>query len=426
MRKVPIRNLEPGMHLGEDLFRMNDRAKKVPLFSFGILLTERNIAQIQRLFPNGMLVNVFDRDELVVRRKLSSLDSKAQSSLSAEQQENQQLTVRKKRMFTSPIPYDQLKTGEYPKEKVVKMFSDSIMEKNVYKNTKKKVVSYLSKVTSVLSAFTSTGRMNEERVMDVAQEITSDLVEGTDYIDLSLLFLVELEEWDRVTFNHSFDVGVLTLLVASHMSDQYEELTSLFIAGVLHDIGKFIYSKYKLNDMDYIIKKPGRLTQEELEQVKRHVDVKDYIEDWFPNLPVRLRDNIIYGILEHHERIDGSGYLRGKKGQNISFAGRLIGIIDVYDALIRRRSYKTLLTPSQAVSILLKMEGENQFDRTIFSYFYKAVGRYPNGGVVMTNNGIALVSGQNPADPERPFLIFPNSTDEVNTLNQPEIEIYDL
>ena len=285
---------------------------------------------------------------------------------------------------------------------------------------------YVSKVTSVLTAFTNTGRMDEEKIMNIAQEITSDLIEGTEYIDLSLLFLVELEEWDRVTFNHSFDVGVLTLFVASHMSDQYDELTSLFIGGVLHDIGKYIYSKYKLNDMDYIVKKPGKLSREEYEQIKKHVDVEDYVKDWFPNLPVRLRENIIYGILEHHERFDGSGYLKGKKGQNISFAGRLIGIIDVYDALIRRRTYKSLLTPSQAISILISMAQDNKFDKSIFKYFYNSLGRFPNGGIVMTNRGIAVVSGQNSNNPERPMLIFPNSTEEVNTLNETDIEISDL
>ncbi len=329
-------------------------------------------------------------------------------------------------MFSRPIPYEQLVRGDFSRESAVEMVKDSILQSRTYKNTKKKIKNYISNVNSILKSFINTGKLNENFVMETAHSITSDILEGAEFFDLSLIYLIELEEWDRVTFNHSFDVGVLTLFTASFMSDKYEELTSLFIGGLLHDIGKFIYSKYKLNDMDYLIKKPDKLTKEEFDQVKKHVDMDRYIKDWFPNLPNRLRENIIYGIIEHHERFDGSGYLKGKKGQNISFSGRLIAICDVYDALVRRRSYKTMLTPSQAVSVLLKMEKDGAFDKSLFRYFYKALGRFPNGGVVSTNRGIALVSRQNINDPERPYLIFPESTEEVNTCNEIDIEIFDL
>ena len=431
MRKIPVGDLEPGMHLGEDLFRASDRRKRVPLFSYGILLTEKNIQQIQRLFEPGNFVYVFDKDELKIipeRKGINAFDSKETDKEKAKEKKEEEYIVpaKQKLMFTKPVPYDLLKNGGFRREKAVDMYNDSIFQSEIYKNTKKIFKNYFSKVSSVLSSFVSTGAIDEAGVMNVAQAITSDLVEGTDYFDPSLVYMVELEEWDQTTFNHSFDVGVITLFVASHISDQYEELTSLFIAGLLHDVGKFIYSKFKLNDMDYIIKKQDKLTKEEYEQVKKHVDVENYIKGWFPNLPVRLRDNIHYGIIEHHERFNGKGYLKGKKGQNISFAGRLIAICDVYDALIRRRSYKSLLTPSQAVKLLLKMNEEGRFDKGIFKYFLNAMGRFPTGGVVMTNQGIAVVSAQNVNNPDRPFLIFANSVEEVNSLNEPDIEISDM
>ncbi len=408
MRKVPIKDLKPGMQLGEDLYRVGDKLKRTPLFSYGIFLTEKSVQQIKRLFPSTRFVKIIDGE------------------LSVEEKTVPVFPVNRRTMFARPIPYEELVTGNFSREMAVEMFADSILQFKVYRNTKKKIKRYISNVSSILEAFINTGKLNENFVMETAQAITSDVLEGADFFDLSLIYLVELEEWDRVTFNHSFDVGVLTLFVASFMSDQYEELTSLFIGGLLHDIGKFIYSKYKLNDMDYLIKKPGKLKEEEFEQVKMHVAMERYINNWFPKLPTRLRENIIYGILEHHERFDGSGYLRGKKGQNISFSGRLIAICDVYDALVRRRSYKTLLTPSQSMAVLLKMEKEGMFDRSLFGYFYKAMGRFPNGGVVNTNRGIAIVSAQNPNSPERPYLIFPESTEEINTYNEVDIDIFDL
>lgn len=427
MRKILVSNLEPGMHLGEDLFRATDRRKRVPLFSYGILLTEKNIKQMQKLFEPGKFVYVFDKTDLKMMSASKGIKpSSSEKSNKKDEEEIFKIPAKHMLLFTKPIPYDQLKNGDFSREKAIGMYNDSIFQSEIYKNTKKIFKNYFSKVTSVLSSFVSTGAIDETGVMNVAQAITSDLVEGTNYFDPSLVYMVELAEWDQTTFNHSFDVGVITLFVASYISDQYEELSSLFIAGLLHDVGKFIYSKFKLNDMDYIIKKEDSLTKEEYEQVKKHVEVEDYIKNWFPNLPVRLRDNIHYGITEHHERFNGKGYLKGKKGPNISFAGRLIAICDVYDALIRRRSYKSLLTPSQAVKLLLKMNEEGQFDKGIFKYFLNAMGRYPTGGVVMTNQGIAVVSAQNKNNPDRPFLIFANSIEEINSLNEPDIEIMDM
>ena len=68
-------------------------------------------------------------------------------------------------------------------------------------------------------------------------------------------------------------------MTATRLTDRFEELMSLFVSGLLHKMSRFIYSKYKLNDMDYIIRKPGGLTPEEYEQVKRHVDIDEYVRE---------------------------------------------------------------------------------------------------------------------------------------------------
>ena len=210
------------------------------------------------------------------------------------------------------------------------------------------------------------------------------------------------------------------------MGNQFDELTSLFIAGLLHDIGKFIYSKFKLNDMDYIVKKPGKLSGEEYGQIKQHVNVYKYIKDWFPDLSQRDRENILYGITDHHERVNGSGYLGSKKGQSIAFSARLIAVCDVYDALIRRRSYKTMINASRAMLMMIEMQKTGMYDKGIFAKFYQDLGRFPTGGVVMTNRGIAVVVRQNPKDPNRPVLVYPDKNEEIDTETQSEIEIKDI
>ncbi len=418
--RVAAKELKPGMYLAEDLFQPGNR--NIPLFSNGVMLTEKNIQQIQNLFGDDHDVLVIELGETISL----ATKGKTEPKQAVTTDDNGGSPVERSSSFALEGAPEDIGKGGFEPADIVGQYKDNLFKLPEYQNATKFFKTYYSNVGSILTTFSETGQIEEDTVVDLAQSAVSQVLSGTEYFDPSLLYLVEIEQWDETTFNHSFDVGVFVLIVASKMGDQFEELTSLFIAGLLHDIGKFIYSKLKLNDMDYIVKKPGRLTNEEYDQIKRHVDVERFIKDWFPNLSPRQRENTLYGIMDHHERIDGSGYLRGKSGANIAFSARLIAICDVYDALIRRRSYKTMINPSRAILMLVDMQKKGLFDRALFAKFYQHMGRYPSGGVIMTDRGIATVSRQNAKDPKRPYVLFPDSDKEVNTLAHPDLGLRDI
>ena len=434
MKRVGIKELAPGMQLGEDLFFQRG-GLGVPLFSRGVQLTEKSIGQIQRFFStvtsilvqdDAAVAAVADRGEQAVDvpAPAPATDAGARAGARAgAERASVAASARENEEHESPIAAQQLVEATFDKQSVDALISATMRERPEFQYTKAKFTEYFSQVGGLLQSFSNSGTLDQQDVAELARQVTSEFHEAPQYFDPSLLYLVQIEDWDQGTFNHSFDVAVLTLLTASRMTDQFEELTALFIAGLLHDVGKFIYSKYQLNDMDYIVKKPGGLTAEEYEQIKRHVDVEDYVAGWFEQLPTRLREHIIYGILEHHERFNGSGYLKGKSGTSISFSGRLIGVVDVYDALTRRRAYKSMVRPDDAMHLLHTMADRELFDRKIHKTFFAAMGRYPVGSVVNTSQGVAVVCRQDPRSVESPVVVFSDSGEEVSLLGHESVHI---
>jgi len=134
--------------------------------------------------------------------------------------------------------------------------------------------------------------------------------------------------------------------------------------SLLHDVGK-------INTPDEILKKPDRLTPEEFEIMKSHTLVGEKIIE---KIISRSGENIFLNnakifAVSHHERWDGSGYPYGKKGEDIPLQGRIMAIVDVYDALMSKRAYKSAFTAEQSFEIVLNEKGKH-FDPKIVDIFY--------------------------------------------------------
>jgi len=180
---------------------------------------------------------------------------------------------------------------------------------------------------------------------------------------------------------------------------------SIFLGGLLHDIGKYI--RYKEGDKRFyeIITKNTYLTEEEYDILKKHVDVENFFENKFSFFSKKQRENIIYGALDHHEKLDGSGYIKGKKGHQISLSGRIVAVADIYDALIRKREYKSMIKPDLAMKHLLELGEKGKLDKNLVNTFKKLMGRYPTGTVISTNKGFAVVTKQT-NNPDRPVILL--------------------
>lgn len=157
---------------------------------------------------------------------------------------------------------------------------------------------------------------------------------------------------DRYTSGHSQRVADYSLAIARRMGKSEEEQKIIYNAALLHDVGK-------IRVPEEVINKPGKLTDEEFDQIRIH-PVSGY------HILKDIHDDarVAYGAKYHHERYDGKGYPNGLEGENIPEIARIIGVADAYDAMASNRSYRNALPQDVVRSEIEKGKGK-QFDANI-------------------------------------------------------------
>lgn len=169
-----------------------------------------------------------------------------------------------------------------------------------------------------------------------------------------------LHEKNKREEMHSSRVSSLCVSIAQEMKMKMHEIDELKTAGWLHDIGKIAIDERILN-------KPGRLSNDEWTEIKRHPEIGYRILN-----AVNEMADISEYVLTHHEWWDGSGYPRGLKGNEIPLQGRIIGIADAFDAMTNARTYREVLSIEQAI-VELRDNSGTQFDPEIVSLFIDKV-----------------------------------------------------
>jgi response regulator RpfG family c-di-GMP phosphodiesterase len=165
-----------------------------------------------------------------------------------------------------------------------------------------------------------------------------------------------VEARDHFTSGHTERVTNVAEEIAVALNWNPEQIKWLRIGGMLHDIGK-------LGVPDSILKKPGPLSVEEIEIMRKHPQLGAQILDGIPFLEPALPY-----VLYHHERWDGSGYSLGLKGEQIPIEGRLLAIADTVDAILSNRPYRAANTPEKVIAELQKFRG-SQFDPDLVDIF---------------------------------------------------------
>ncbi|OZG71295.1 phosphohydrolase [Hahella sp. CCB-MM4] len=184
-----------------------------------------------------------------------------------------------------------------------------------------------------------------------------------------------IRDKDSYLMEHSVNLGVLMSVFGKSMELDRNIMTQAAVGALLHDIGKILIP-------DEILHKPSRLNPDEFEIMKSHVtqgrDILSGI-DGFPQLSIMV-------VAQHHERLDGSGYPKGLKGDDISFFGRMAAVVDVYDAITADRCYHQGITPTAAIKKLLEWS-EHHLDTTLVHHFIRCIGIYPVGSLVLMESG---------------------------------------
>lgn len=184
-----------------------------------------------------------------------------------------------------------------------------------------------------------------------------------------------IEVADEYTFKHSINVGMVSSMIGKWLGYSQAELMDLSLAGMLHDIGK---SRIPMD----IINKPAKLTAQEFDLIRAHprfgyeilCDTKE------------VNFDVLFGVLEHHEWIDGNGYPNGSKGKKIHEFARIVAVADVFDAITSNRSYKSKISPFRAAEIVME-ESIAHLDAEIVQMFLGHISQFYVGNKVQLNTG---------------------------------------
>jgi len=241
-----------------------------------------------------------------------------------------------------------------------------------------------------------------------AMEVVRSMVQLTLAEPHALFALSMLKDYDNYTFTHSVNVSVIALAVGRACGLTEEQLRTLGLGGLLHDLGKL---KIDVG----IITKPGRLTDEEFEQIKTHprtgADLVKEMEGVTPE--------VIDIVLGHHLRYDRLGYPADAKGHVVSPLVDMTAIADTYDAITTLRSYQRPMTPRKAVARLREVVGTGGLHPQFVERFVASLGPFPVGSLVrLDSNEIGLVVWVDTKDPDsvRIKVLF---DDSGNRLEQP-------
>lgn len=231
-----------------------------------------------------------------------------------------------------------------------------------------------------------------------------------------LLNLVSVKERDLITFVHLLNVSLLVMFFASKLGFSKDDVLDLGIAALYHDIGKLYIS-------EKIIKKKGRLTEAEFQQIQAHPIIGASILEGY-------KDSLGYlpmvAAFEHHLRYDLSGYPRLPYTRKPHLASMMIAICDVYDALALKRSYKKDYPPDKIYEVMMMDKGK-AFSPQLLDKFFQFIGLWPVGTIgVLSDGRVGVVRQVNEHDIARPVVEIiegERSGDKIDLSNNGDLSI---
>jgi putative nucleotidyltransferase with HDIG domain len=219
-----------------------------------------------------------------------------------------------------------------------------------------------------INANTKCGQKDLEQMRGLSDQLAiafanSDLLKELKELNIGTLYALArtVDAKSSWTAGHSMRVTQLAIDIAKVLGLSQELRDDLQRAALLHDIGK-------IGIPQSIIDKPGKLTDEEYNIIKRHPSIGAGILN-----PIRAYANIIPIVEEHHERYDGKGYPFGKSGEQIHPSARIMALADTFDAMVSDRPYRAGLAEEQAIAIIRKEAG-HQFDPGVVEAFNQVIG----------------------------------------------------
>ena len=229
-----------------------------------------------------------------------------------------------------------------------------------------------------------------EYVEDAVRPLVASVLRSAD----TFLYLEGMRRRDNYSYGHSVSCSALAAAFGRHMGLHEDTIISLAAGALLMDVGK-------TRVPETLLQYPGSLASAEIEVVRAHVGHGLEII-----ATAGINDADVLDIVRtHHERHDGSGYPHGLIGSGIPVAGRMLGIIDTYDAMANVRPYRPAVSRHHALQHIYAARGK-LFQAELVEQFQVCLGVYPTGSLVELNTGeVAVVTMQNQARRLRPRVL---------------------
>ena len=227
---------------------------------------------------------------------------------------------------------------------------------------------------AVVSMFNE-ARMGKTVSSEAAGELVDEISSSVMRNPGALISLARLKTADDYTYMHSVAVCALMVALARQLGQDEATTRELGMAGLLHDLGKALMPMEVMN-------KPGKLTDEEFAIIKSHPEAghKMLLEgSGVGEIPLDV-------VLHHHEKMDGSGYPKRFKADQISLYAKMGAVCDVYDAITSNRPYKAGWDPAESIRKMAEW-CNGHFDERVFQAFVKCLGIYPIGALVRLASG---------------------------------------
>ena len=239
--------------------------------------------------------------------------------------------------------------------------------------------------------------LNLENIELVIDDMVDSMIRNPD----ALMWVARMREQDLNIYSHGISVAVNLVAFGRHLGYPKEQLTQLGTLGLLLDVGKIKLPRE-------LLEKVQRLTADEFEQIKEHVDLGLDILRESPN----LHPDVFEGIAQHHERMNGSGYPNNLIGNTISTFGRMSAIADTYAAVTKPRPYAEVVSPHQALQMLSSWSG-SQFQPDMVEQFIQSIGVFPVGSMVELSTGeVAVVVTHSKYKRLRPVVLVLTEADK--------------
>ena len=200
----------------------------------------------------------------------------------------------------------------------------------------------------------------------------------------ALLWLAKLKKADDYSYSHALNVSITLMAFGNFLALSKTQIKEIGLAGLLQDVGKVKLSS------DVLLKE-GKLSHEEFEYVKKHVDESLKILESTPDIP----NTVIFLVAQHHERVDGSGYPYATKGGQLGLLSQMAGLIDTYCAITSHKCYAKGVYHQEALEKIHLLSGK-QFSTELVDQLVQFMGMYPVSSLVELNTGeVGVVIQQN-------------------------------